>query len=383
MTSATSPASELAINGDAAALTFDRAVGELRRGRAVLVTAGTQSLVVAAVETMQAPLFARLVAAGAGRATLLLTGERALAAGLTRQLGGPLAVRFPAGSTLEQLGAMAGMGGSLPMDRNGIEIEPPAPLAAAAAFELAKAGRLVPALVGFQTEADTARIDDLVAIDAAAIEHHERFGHHSLKLISRARVPLADAVDCEIALFRDEHSLAEHVAVIIGKPNQHDTVPVRLHSACLTGDLLASLRCDCGEQLRTAVARIAALGGGVLLYLDQEGRGIGLPNKLRAYVLQDNGLDTVDADQHLGFLADERTYDVAAALLHKLGIKTIKLLTNNPQKISSLRDHGIEVAGRLPLVTSSNSHNERYLKAKLERAGHLAEEWSRSHAREP
>jgi GTP cyclohydrolase II len=184
-------------------------------------------------------------------------------------------------------------------------------------------------------------------------------------------VPLADAVESEIAVFRDEHSLAEHVAVVIGKPNAQDAVPVRLHSACLTGDLLGSLRCDCGEQLRTAVARIAALGGGVLLYLDQEGRGIGLPNKLRAYVLQDGGLDTVDADQHLGFLSDERTYDVAAALLHELGLTRIRLLTNNPQKISSLRDHGIDVVGRLPLVTTSNAHNERYLRAKHERAGHL------------
>jgi GTP cyclohydrolase II len=203
-----------------------------------------------------------------------------------------------------------------------------------------------------------------------------------VQLVSRARVPLADAVDSEIALFRDEHGLAEHVAVIIGKFDQKNTVPVRLHSACLTGDLLGSLRCDCGEQLRTAVARIAALGGGVLLYLDQEGRGIGLPNKLRAYALQDEGLDTVDADQHLGFLADERTYEVAAALLAELGLERITLLTNNPQKISALRDHGIEIVGRQSLVTTSNAHNERYLKAKTERAGHLAEEWSRSHAGE-
>jgi GTP cyclohydrolase II len=172
-------------------------------------------------------------------------------------------------------------------------------------------------------------------------------------------------------VFRDEHSLAEHVAVVIGKPDPASAVPVRLHSACLTGDLLGSLRCDCGEQLRTAVARIGALGGGVLLYLDQEGRGIGLPNKLRAYVLQDGGLDTVDADRHLGFLADERSYDVAAALLTELGIKRIRLLTNNPQKINALRDHGLEVVGRLPLVTTSNTHNERYLRAKHERAGHL------------
>jgi GTP cyclohydrolase II len=187
-------------------------------------------------------------------------------------------------------------------------------------------------------------------------------------------VPLADAEESRIALFRDEHGLGEHVAVVIGNPDLRGVVPVRLHSACLTGDLLGSLRCDCGEQLRSAVRRIAALGGGVLLYLDQEGRGIGLANKLRAYAIQDTGLDTVDADRHLGFHADERNYDVAAALLHELGITRIQLLTNNPQKISALQEHGVEVVGRLPLVASTNTHNERYLRAKRERAGHLAED---------
>src|SRR5690606_24980774 len=164
-----------------------------------------------------------------------------------------------------------------------------------------------------------------------------------LERMSQSRVPLSEAIDCELALFRDEHGLGEHVAVLIGKPDLDDVVPVRLHSACLTGDLLGSLRCDCGDQLRTAVGRIAELGGGVLLYLDQEGRGIGLANKLRAYALQDSGLDTIDADRHLGFLSDERSYEVAAALLQELGIARIRLLTNNPQKIEALRAHGIEV----------------------------------------
>jgi GTP cyclohydrolase II len=364
------------INGDPAALTFDRAVGEIRRGRAIRISDGDRGLLVAAVETMQTPLFRRLEAAGAGRSILLVTGERALAAGLSRQLSGPIAIAFPPGTELEALRALAGVSGILPGDRAAFAADQTpacAPLAAAG-FQIAKAGRLVPALIGFETDESMAA--GVMTIGVADIAQHARFGHHSLKLTSRARVPLADALDCEIALFRDEYGSAEHVAVVIGTPDPDAVVPVRLHSACLTGDLLGSLRCDCGEQLRTAVARIAALGGGVLLYLDQEGRGIGLPNKLRAYVLQDGGLDTVDADRHLGFLADERSYDVAAALLLALGISRISLLTNNPQKINGLREHGIEVVGRLPLVTSSNSHNERYLRAKLERAGHLAEESS-------
>jgi GTP cyclohydrolase II len=360
------------INGNPAALTFDRAVDELKRGRAIQVTAGDHGLVVAAVETLQAPLFERLIAAGASRAVMLVTTERAVASGLSRQLSGPVAVRFPEGTNIETLRALAGVSGSAPINPAAFEVDqaPPAAALAAGGLQLAKAGRLVPALVGFESR-DSA-LPGVLAIELGDVVHHaRRFGHHALQLLSRARVPLADALESEIAVFRDEHSLAEHVAVVIGRPDPNTVVPVRLHSACLTGDLLGSLRCDCGEQLRTSVARIGSLGGGVLLYLDQEGRGIGLPNKLRAYVLQDRGLDTVDADRHLGFLADERTYDVAAALLRELGFTRIRLLTNNPQKINSLREHGVEVVGRLPLVTTSNTHNERYLRAKHERAGHL------------
>lgn len=359
------------INGNPAALTFDRAVDELRRGRAILVTEGTGSLLAAPIETLQETLLARVVATGGGRARLYVTAERALAAGLSRELSGPVAIAFPPSAGLDELRALAGVAGAAPVDAAAFDVDrtPRGAALAAAAFQLAKAGRLIPALVGFEVAGDA--LPGVLAIALSDVVHHApRFDHHALQLLSRARVPLADAVDSEIAVFRDEHSLAEHVAVVIGKPDVGSAVPVRLHSACLTGDLLGSLRCDCGEQLRTAVARIGALGGGVLLYLDQEGRGIGLPNKLRAYVLQDGGLDTLDADQHLGFLADERSYEVAAALLHELGFKRIRLLTNNPQKISSLRDHGIEVVGRLPLVAASNAHNERYLRAKHERAGH-------------
>jgi GTP cyclohydrolase II len=366
-----------AINGNPAALAFDRAVDELRRGRAIQVTAPGHGLLVAAVETIQEPQLSRLAAAATRGTFLFVTAERALAAGLTHQLSGPVAVAVPRGADIGHLQAVAGVNSKGAVDGAAFEVDATpacAPLASAA-LQLAKAGRLVPALIGFPTDGTEAA--GVLGIPVGDVTHHApRFGHHALQLLSRARVPLADALESEIAVFRDEHSLAEHVAVVIGKPDPTSAVPVRLHSACLTGDLLGSLRCDCGEQLRTAVSRIAALGGGVLLYLDQEGRGIGLPNKLRAYALQDGGLDTIDADQHLGFLADERTYDVAAALLHELGIRRIRLLTNNPQKISSLRDHGIEVVGRMPLVTTSNTHNERYLRAKHERAGHLAEESS-------
>jgi len=360
------------INGNPAALAFDRAVDELRRGRAIQVTNGTRGVLVATIETLQAPLFARLLAANAGRVAMLVTAERALAAGLSRQLSGPVAVAFPPGTDLEALRALAGVSGAAPVDRGAFDVDQTPPNAAlvAAAFQLAKAGRLVPALVGFATDGRPAA-DVLTIAVTDVVEQAPRFGHHALQLISRARVPLAEAVDSEIAVFRDEHSLAEHVAVVIGKPDTHGAVPVRLHSACLTGDLLGSLRCDCGEQLRTAVARIEALGGGVLLYLDQEGRGIGLPNKLRAYVLQDGGLDTVDADRHLGFLADERSYDVAAALLTELGYKRIRLLTNNPRKFVALEGYGLTIVERLPLEIPASDDSRRYLKTKKEKLGHI------------
>ena len=148
---------------------------------------------------------------------------------------------------------------------------------------------------------------------------------------------------------------------------------MRLHSACLTGDLFGSLRCDCGDQLRKAVARLTQAGGGVLLYLDQEGRGTGIRNKMRAYALQDAGLDTIDADAMLGYDADERRYDIAASMLLQLGYRRIRLLTNNPDKIAALGRAGIEVAEVQPLTGLVTRENRRYLSTKAKRAGHTLE----------
>lgn len=363
-----------AINGDAAALSIDRAVGELRRGRAIRIVggrspAGRDGLVVTAVEAVQAPLVRRLERAADGPLLLCLTPERARAVRIAENAHGAVAIELPPGTPLEALRALAAAGviepGSTRFER--IDTSPECAELAEAGFRLAKAGRLLPALVAASASADAS----LLSVDADDVAVRERPARRSLKLVSQARVPLADAQDSTLVLFRDEYSLGEHVAVLIGSPDVRSVVPVRLHSACLTGDLLGSLRCDCGEQLRTAVRRIAELGGGALLYLDQEGRGIGLANKLRAYALQDAGLDTIDADRRLGFLDDERSYDVAAAMLEQLGIARITLLTNNPQKIAALRAHGIDVAGRVPLRGTANSHNARYLRAKRERAGHL------------
>jgi len=192
-----------------------------------------------------------------------------------------------------------------------------------------------------------------------------------LTRVAEARVPLTDAEDARLVAFRPGDGGSEHLAILIGTPDPASPVLVRLHSACFTGDVLSSLRCDCGDQLRGAIAAIAEAGGGALLYLAQEGRGIGLVNKLRAYQLQDAGFDTLDANEQLGFDADERVYLPAAEMLRQLGFLTVRLLTNNPDKVAALQRYGIKIAERVPHVFPANGHNERYLRTKATRSGHL------------
>jgi GTP cyclohydrolase II len=215
----------------------------------------------------------------------------------------------------------------------------------------------------------------IIAIDAAAIAEFEERSAQTLALVSRARMPLEGAEDAELVAFRPADGGPEHVAIVIGDrggPALATPGPVltRLHSECFTGDLLGSLRCDCGDQLRGAVAAIAKAGGGVLLYLAQEGRGIGLMNKLRAYRLQDEGFDTLEANERLGFAADERLYDIAARILTLLGYESVRLMTNNPAKIAALEKAGIRVAERVPHSFPDNVHNREYLRTKA-KGGHL------------
>ena len=192
-----------------------------------------------------------------------------------------------------------------------------------------------------------------------------------LRLVARARLPLDMAEATEVVAFRPGGGGPEHLALIIGDIDRSAPVLTRLHSACLTGDVLGSLKCDCGPQLRCAVAAIAAAGGGILLYLQQEGRGIGLINKLRAYALQDQGFDTVDANLRLGFDADERDFGLAAAMLRQLGVASVRLLTNNPDKVAGLEASGIGVAERIPHAMPPGVHNAHYLDTKRVRSGHL------------
>ena len=203
------------------------------------------------------------------------------------------------------------------------------------------------------------------------IDSHERHAARSLHRVAEARVPLAGAEDARVIAFRPTDGGQEHLAMVIGQPDADGPALTRLHSECFTGDLLGSLRCDCGDQLRGAIAEIARQGSGILLYLAQEGRGIGLVNKLRAYALQDARFDTVDANEMLGYDADERIYLPAAEMLRQLGFRRVRLLTNNPDKVAQLGRCGITVAERVPHAFPANGHNEFYLRTKRLRRGHL------------
>ena len=232
---------------------------------------------------------------------------------------------------------------------------------AAAALRLARIAGLLPAYFVLPGGAGD------VSIDPADIDAHEEAVR--LTIAARARLPVAHAEDAEIVAFRTPESPGEHIALLIGEPNGQAPL-VRLHSECLTGDALGSLKCDCGPQLDAAIKAIEASGWGILLYLRQEGRGIGLVNKLRAYALQDQGFDTVDANTRLGFAIDARDFGVAARMLKLLGQDEVRLLTNNPAKVAGLEQAGIRVAERVAHALPPNRHNERYLATKRDRTGH-------------
>jgi GTP cyclohydrolase II len=212
-----------------------------------------------------------------------------------------------------------------------------------------------------------------VVLDVSAEEAEKAAAGFMIEVtpVAEAPVPLTVAEDSRILFFREGGGLLEHVAVLIGpRASWPDPTPVRLHSACLTGDLFGSMRCDCGEQLRGSLEHIKRRGGGVLVYLAQEGRGIGLGNKIRAYTLQEAGLDTIDADGVLGFGADERRYGAAVGILRHLGVERAELLTNNPQKVRAVEEGGIAVTSRTPIYGGINRHNLRYVQAKVDRSGH-------------
>lgn len=295
---------------------------------------------------------------------LIITAQRALALGINAST--PMALQLSSGADARSILALVGNTGS--------ERVPPATPAghfAAAAIQLVKLSQGLPAVLAAKVSpADLAACDPkIITVDADAVARFADEAVKSLTLASEAPVPLDSGTRTRFVVFRDALG-GSPAAIIVGKPDFSKPVPVRLHSACLTGDVFGSRRCDCGDQLKLALRRLEDLGGGIIIYLAQEGRGLGLANKMRTYEMQDEGLDTVDANTTLGFDDDERDYGVAARMLQMLECPRIVLLTNNPAKLDGLAKAGIEIAGRMSLETPINSDNVRYLTAKAARAGH-------------
>lgn len=237
-----------------------------------------------------------------------------------------------------------------------------------AALKLAKMGSLLPAILTVQAKEDCTHC---VKIHSNDVEAYRQQMLGQVSKVSEAHVPLELAENTHVVAFRPSFGELEHLAVVIGEPELQSAPLVRIHSSCVTGDILGSLRCDCGDQFKQAIARIAEEGSGIVLYLSQEGRGIGIANKLRAYALQDAGLDTVDANQELGFESDEREFLVARNMLEQLGVAQLRLLSNNPDKVAQLQKYGIQVKERVPHIIPANPHNEHYLATKQKRCGHL------------
>lgn len=342
-----------------------RAIDALRRGWPIAIRGKAGTLALLAIETGDAERLAGFdpdstapVLISAGRAaTLKLANQRDAAVP-----DAPVLVQRAPWLDFDGAVALADpqLDLATPLKGPFRAIPVPVPDAAAAALRLARIAGLIPAFFIREDEGDD-------AITPADIDAHEDPAR--LRIVTRARLPVAGAENTEIVAFRTPESPDEHVALLIGQPTGAPPL-VRLHSECLTGDVLGSLKCDCGPQLHAAIHAIADSGWGVLLYLRQEGRGIGLINKLRAYALQDQGFDTVDANTRLGFAVDARDFGVAGRMLKLLGQDRVRLLSNNPQKVAGLEAAGIAVAERVPHSLPPNPHNERYLATKRDRTGH-------------
>lgn len=336
-----------------------KAIDALRRGWAVAINGKNATIGLIAIETATDAALASGILLSASRAATLKLANQFAAADTA------LPVMIDRPLDLDEKLALAIADPALdmryPMKGPFAAQALPDAEAAKAAMELAREAGLLPAFL----VVDPALADAQVSpADVAAFQDAGQ-----LWIAARARLPVSASSDAELVAYRSTADAADHVALVVGK-RDGSTPVVRLHSECLTGDVLGSLKCDCGPQLHEALHQIAGAGWGVLLYLRQEGRGIGLVNKLRAYALQDQGFDTVDANIRLGFAVDARDFGVAAQMLRLLSVDRVRLLTNNPEKVAGLEAEGVTVVERLPLKIAANPHNAHYLDTKRDRTGH-------------
>ena len=339
--------------------------GDLRMGLPILIRTKDQIWLAAAVETLTAARLANLQ--DCGKVQLALTDRRAET--LTAPAYDGDLVRIAVAGDVKWLHAMAdpSLDLQVPMKGPFRYLRKGSADVHRAALQLGKKAGLLPAMVLVETDQGCGTLSQ---IDLTVLQEINN-SRSPMELISNARVPLEVMENSRVHVFRRKDGSEEHYAIEIGRPKRGQPVMSRLHSACFTGDLIGSLKCDCGPQLRAAMAQIAAEGAGILLYMNQEGRGIGLANKMRAYSLQDQGFDTVEANHRLGFEDDERDFMLGAEILHTMGFDAVRLMTNNPRKVEMMTLAGVEVIERVPLVVGENPHNSAYLAIKAKKSGHL------------
>lgn len=349
--------------------TLARARADLRMGVPVVLG----DAVILAAETLSAARLHDALALG-GQPCLVITARRAETL-KARAYDGDLArVVIPQNATLQWVLSVADPADDLnaPMKGPLTSLRGGDAAAHRTALVLVKSARLLPAalVIALPDAQAFAQAHRLTCLDAGAAATHLQ-SRSPLHSVIHARLPLEVSEAGRLHVFRPEDGGEEHYAIEIGRPDRNAPVLCRLHSACFTGDLLGSLKCDCGPQLRAALAKMGGEGHGVLLYLNQEGRGIGLANKMRAYSLQDQGFDTVEANHRLGFEDDERDFRLGADILKTMGFSAVRLLTNNPRKVEMMAQCGVHVAERVALAVGENRHNTDYLATKAAKSGHL------------
>lgn len=342
------------------------AIAAIRLGEPFLIKGEDDFHLCLGVDGMSEQTFAAFLRRYPGRSPLLtLSSERGDALGFDKLV--PISMSIAPSDTPEKLYAIAAKHPAKVSRRPVFEQPDARP-----ALDLLIKARLIPACLfyGDVPNAGALASEGITVIEKASVEAYQAAKTRSLRRKSEAPIPVRGGINTRMVVFQYATGETE-IALIVGKPDISKPLPIRIHSACATGDLFGSERCDCGDQLRLAIERLDELGGGAVLYLDQEGRGIGLVNKIRAYDLQDQSLDTVDANRTLGFPDDMRDYQAAATMVRALGWQSVAILTNNPKKVDALRAHGLDVVERISHQAPMNENNSHYLRTKAKRSGHM------------
>ena len=362
-------------------LKIERAISELRRGGKLVISdisSGTSVLLVAS-ELIENNTIEELSKLAHSRPNIILSKNRCKAIGINGAVG-PCSILIKNNWKVDDILSLCmpltnhkipKIDGALPESHEGI---------VSSCILLLRQSRLLPAgLMTIISNVADEQINkwafdkNLIHVDTSDIKCYEEVNANNLSMSVKAKVPIQLSENCEIIIFRPKDGGNEHFCLVFGKNRalKIDHALVRIHSQCITGDVLDSLKCDCGQQLKQSIKLMAEADEGILIYLAQEGRDIGLLNKLRAYSLQENGMDTVEANENLGFNDDERLYYPAKEILAQLKIKNVKLITNNPRKVEHLKNLGINVTKRVPIKVNPNKYNKKYLETKSRKSGHI------------